>query len=290
MDTMNLKNVYAAINARAAAQIETEPRSRDLDQLLLGGKVVMNYQPQFDLKTGEVRGLEALLRATDANGRPLNPAELIDRAERGGVMHDFGDLILRTACADYSAMLALGCDIGKLSVNVSPLQLNEYNYAERVVRTLDHFGVAFADVELEIVENWSLHDPTLHLDQLQSLADIGVRLAMDDFGTGHANWLNVLKLPFSTLKIDRSLISDIDQSSDNLAVITSICSACESMDMTIVAEGISNVEQLALLRQIGCHVGQGFGLAMPLSADEAMDVEPLEDLGFVNLTLLSPAA
>ncbi len=290
MDTMNLKNIYAAINARAAAQVEPEPRSRDLDELLRGGAVVMNYQPQFDLKTGAVRGLEALLRAKDAHGRPLNPAELIDRAERGGLIHDFGDLILRSACADYSAMRALGCDVGCLSVNVSPLQLNEYNYAERVVNTLDHFGIGFGDVELEIVENWSLHDPTLHLDQLQSLADIGVGLAMDDFGTGHANWLNVLKLPFSTLKIDRSLITDIDRDSDNLAVITSICSACEAMDMTVVAEGISNVEQLALLRQIGCHVGQGFGLAMPLSADEAMDVEALEDLGFVEVPLLAPAA
>ena len=108
--------------------------------------------------------------------------------------------------------------------------------------------------------------------------------------TCHANWLNVLKLPFSTLKIDRSLVTDIDRSSDSLAVIASICMACETMDMTVVAEGIGNTEQLALLRQIGCHVGQGFGLGMPLSADEAMDVEPLTDLGFVDLPLLAPAA
>ena len=86
METMNIKNVYAAIHARAAAEVEPEPRSRDLDELLRGGNVVMNYQPQFDLKTGAVRGLEALLRAKDAHGRPLNPAELIDRAERGAAV------------------------------------------------------------------------------------------------------------------------------------------------------------------------------------------------------------
>ncbi len=91
--------------ARAKAQVETEPRSRELDELLHGGTVVMNYQPQFDLKSGAVRGLEALLRAKDGDGRPLNPAELIDRAERGGLIDDFGDLILMRKVGAQLAIL-----------------------------------------------------------------------------------------------------------------------------------------------------------------------------------------
>ncbi len=206
MECLNTQNVHMDLATHIdLGRVTTQlPTSAALTQLLEGGVVTMHYQPQFCLETGAVRGLEALLRAQDLHGNRLNPAELVSQAERRGLIHELGDQILSAACADYAAMRSLGCEVGRLAVNISPLQLIKHDFAERVLNIVDQFGIAYRDIELEVIESWSLLDPDLHLEQLQNLSALGFGLSLDDFGSGHANWLTALRLPFNSLKIDRS--------------------------------------------------------------------------------------
>lgn len=290
MECINTQQTHFDLALPTPIDNASQRSSAALGELLQGGTVGLHYQPQFFLADGKVRGLEALLRVRNDQDEMLNPAQIVSQAERRGLIHELGEQILATACADYSAMRKLGCEVGRLSVNVSPLQFNRHDFVERALRVIENHGISFADVELEIIESWSLHDPNLHLEQLQTFADVGIGLAMDDFGTGHANWLNALKLPFSTLKIDRSLIADIETREDNLAVINSICQACTEMDMDVVAEGVSNAAQLELLVEARCQSGQGFGLGMPMAPDEAMDVTPLSAVALLDQPVIAKAS
>lgn len=250
-------------------------QSQKLNCLLQGGNINLAYQPQFDLATGKLRGVEALLRVVNLAGQRLNPAELVATAERNGVIAELGLQITGRAMHDYAAMRAVGSKLGRIAINVSPLELRRADFAEQVINSVHASGLDFADVELEIIESWPLDDPSLDLRQLDALSEMGISIALDDFGSGHANWVSAVKLPLSTLKIDRSLIMDMSRNATAHAAVRSICRASEELGLNVVAEGINNQVQREMLIEMGCGSGQGFALAMPLPPAEVMDVRPL---------------
>ncbi len=266
-----LLNVVAFGRERKRA---TTPSAR-LRGLLRGGEVNLAYQPQFDLASGEVRGVEALLRVRALNGDGLNPAELITAAEHDGLISILGQAISVRALSDFAAMRSVGCALGRVAINVSPLELRDAQFCERFLQFVQAANLTTADVELEITESWSLRDPSLDLKQLNALADMGVSIALDDFGAGHANWVNAVNLPITTLKIDRALVAEIATDDLASAAVRSICRACNDMDIDVLAEGVGNRDQRAMLLDMGCKSGQGFALAMPLPPEEVMDVERL---------------
>lgn len=252
-------------------------REIDLESLFAGPDtgIGAQYQPQVDLRTGELVGIEALLRIRDAKGNLLCTGEVIAAAEQADYIEEIGHRMLQRACIDFARLRRASRAPQRLAVNVSPLELRQSNYAEFVVQAVSEAGLNFSDLELEITEGWSLDDPSLHLQQLVELADLGVSLAIDDFGAGHAAWAHVLKLPINTLKIDRSLIADIARDSRAAAVVKSICATCIDLNLNVVAEGVCHSAQSRLLLEMNCHIGQGFGIARPMPLEDLLQIKPL---------------
>ncbi len=265
---------------RSSASILPFPRrsesglTKRVQMLLDGGSVSVNYQPQMHLVDGNVVGVEALLRVEHADRRFVNTQQLIANAERSGLIGELGREVMRRACIEFAALRAGGFEGGKLAINMSPLELRQRDFAVRFVETVKNTRMAFSDLELEITESWPLDDPTLDLDQLRLLADLGVTLTLDDFGSGHAKWANLLKLPIKKLKIDRSLISIIAHSTRAHAVVKNTVAACHEIGLSVIAEGVCTNRQIELLLEMGCNVGQGFGLGLPSSVREAVKMKP----------------
>lgn len=234
--------------------------------------VGLHYQPQYSLTTGEMVGAEALLRIQGADGAMLNPLTVVETAERGQLIDWLGHSVMRTACREYAALRAERSTLGRLAINVSPHELRQTNYAEDVAREIVDAGLEYSDVELEITESASLSDPTLILDHLYSLADSGVSIAIDDFGTGHTAWTHVLALPISTLKIDRSLAAQVTDSKSAEIVVRNLCNTCDELGIQVIGEGVNSIEQQSRLVELGCTVGQGFGLARPMAAKDLLAV------------------
>ncbi len=249
-------------------------RTQRIHVLLDGGAIGVNYQPQMHLEDGSVVGLEALLRVEHSDHRFVNTQQLIANAERSGLIGELGREVMRKACVEFAAMRASGYQSGKLAINMSPLELRQRDFAIRFVETVKTTRLRFSDLELEITESWPLDDPSLDLDQLKLLADLGVTLTLDDFGSGHAKWANLLKLPITKLKIDRSLVSIIAHSKRAHAVVKNTCHACSDLGLDVIAEGICTSTQVDLLLEMGCYIGQGFGLGLPGSVREAVAMKP----------------
>ncbi len=254
---------------------QADQREIDLESIFAGSGIGAQYQPQVDMRSGELVGIEALLRIRDPKGNLLCTGEVIAAAEQAGFIEQIGHRMLQTACMDFARLRRAGRAPQRLAVNLSPLELRQSNYAEFVVQAVADAGLAFSDLELEITEGWSLDDPSLHLQQLVELADLGISLAIDDFGAGHAAWAHVLKLPISALKIDRSLIADIARDPRAAAVVKSICSTCNDLNLNVVAEGVCHVAQSKLLLDMNCHIGQGFGIARPMPLENLLQIKPL---------------
>lgn len=264
-----------ANTGQPSAVPQAAQRELDLESIFAGSGIGAHYQPQVDMRTGELVGIEALLRIRDPRGNLLCTGEVVAAAEQQGFIELIGHRMLQTACMDFAKLRRAGCAPHRLAVNLSPLELRQSNYAEIVVQAVSDAGLEFSDLELEITEGWSLDDPSLYLQQLVELADLGVSLSIDDFGAGHAAWSHVLKLPISALKIDRSLIADIARDPRAAAVVKSICATCNDLNLTVVAEGVCHVAQSKLLLEMNCHIGQGFGIARPMPLEELFQIKPL---------------
>ena len=245
-----------------------------INLLLEGGTIGVNYQPQVHLEDNRIVGLEALLRVEHADRRFINTQRLVANAERSGLISELGREVMTQACVEFAAVRCSGFNHGRLAINMSPLELRQRDFALRFVETVKTTRLRFSDLELEITESWPLDDPTLETDQLKLLADLGVTLTLDDFGSGHAKWANLLKLPIKKLKIDRSLVSIIAHSSRAHAVVKNTCHACKDLGLEVVAEGVCTISQVDMLLEMGCHLGQGFGLGLPTSVREAVATRP----------------
>lgn len=279
--TGNVLN-FPGVNTQASAEL---PAIGTYDRTTIEqAKLKLNYQPQIHLATGEIRGIEALLRPSTEAGESLCTADFVAVAEREGLINTLGTQVLRLACAEFATLGGATGRFGRLAINVSALQLRQANFAETVVETVLAAGLSFDQVELEITESWSLDDPSLKLDTLYQLAELGIRLAIDDFGTGHAVWSHVLKAPFSTLKIDRTLAGQVIRDDRVRTIIQSVCDACRQLEIEVVAEGICSREQRDRLMKLGCSVGQGFGLSGPLAPNVLADfTQPNADCRALHL-------
>lgn len=245
---------------------ETESVKEAVIAALQEDRVGLHYQPQYSLITGEMVGAEALVRLRNSNDQLMDAAVVVETAEREQLIDWLGHSVLRSACREYAALKQQGLRLNRLAVNVSPLELRQTDYAEEVAASIVAAGLAYEDIELEITESASLADPTLILEHLHALADLGIRLAIDDFGSGHTAWSHVVALPVSTLKIDRRLASQVTESNKAAVIVRNICATAAELGMEVVGEGVTSQAQQSLLRQLGCNLGQGFGLARPMPA------------------------
>jgi diguanylate cyclase (GGDEF)-like protein len=221
------------------------------------------FQPLFDRKTGAVSGAEALVRWNHPRLGKVSPAHFVPVAESTGLIEAMGEFVLRQACT-----MGARHPGRTIAVNISPAQLRNPRFAERLFDLLIETGMAPTDLELEITENILLDDEDVATASLRTFRGAGIRIALDDFGTGYSS-LNYLKrYPVDCIKIDRSFVSQLEDGNVSVAIVQAMVTLAHALHIDVTAEGVETEEQKRILTQLGCNTFQGFLLSPPVSVDE----------------------
>jgi EAL domain-containing protein (putative c-di-GMP-specific phosphodiesterase class I) len=238
-----------------------------LRRALERGEFAVHYQPQASLSSGAIVGLEALVRWQHPELGLIGPAAFIELAEETGLILPIGEWVLHTACAQNAAWQCAGMRAVPVSVNLSARQFSP-GIVDTVSRVLAETGLDPQLLELELTESASMEDPEKTCEIMGQLKAMGVRLAIDDFGTGYSN-LNYLKrFPVDRLKLDRSFVRDILSDPDDLAISRAVIAMAHGLRLNVVAEGVEDRGQLALLAENGCDDIQGYLFSRPVGADD----------------------
>ena len=243
---------------------------QDLRPALARGELALYYQPQIDLDTGQLTGVEALLRWNHPQQGLVPPARFIPLAEETGLIQVIGNWVLMEATRQLASWRAAGLEIPQVSVNVSPLQL-QAGLLGQVEHALREAGLAPADLELEITETAITADGPLVLDLLSKLRALGVGVAVDDFGVGFSSLAMLRRLPVSTLKIDRCFVQEIARNSQDATITRAIIELGRGLDLRLVAEGVEHTDQRLVLSGFGCLEAQGYLFSPPLPVDALVD-------------------
>jgi EAL domain-containing protein (putative c-di-GMP-specific phosphodiesterase class I) len=235
------------------------------------GALVLHYLPEFDMRTGEILGTEALIRWQHPTLGLLMPDSFIRVVESINLAAKLGRLVMRSACAQFGLWQSRGLTHGALlRINVSPVQLVTDGTVETVAATLNEFGLEPKSVCLEITETVVVQDVDATRKTLFGLKDIGVQIAIDDFGTGFSALAYLKSLPVDELKIDRGFVRSLDTDAGDLAIVRSTMALADAFGLDVVAEGVETVAAAKALLDLGCYRAQGFLLSRPLDS-EAME-------------------
>ena len=254
------------MNLSATARLDLERKLRRALQL---EQFELWYQPQIEAASGQVCGVEALIRWRHPDDGLISPARFIPLAEETGLIVELGYWVLRTACLQARHWRDAGLPALRMSVNLSTRQLMHSGLAEGVSSALAVADIPAGLLELEITESAVMEEPENAIAVLANLKRLGVNLAIDDFGTGYSS-LSYLKLfPLDRLKIDRSFVSDIEHDANDAAIVTAAVSLAHNLGLSVVAEGVETAVQVARLAELGCDELQGYHFSRPLPAHEA---------------------
>ena len=246
----------------------------DLRRALDQGELFVMYQPIVRLATGEIAGVEALVRWQHPERGVVSPGDFIPIAEESGLIVQIGEFVLRTACRDVRAMQLQYPRSRALTVavNLSARDLQQRQIVETVRRALDESGLAAESLVMELTESVMMQDMDLAVLSMHELRGLGVRLAIDDFGTGYSSLNYVRQFPIDLLKIDRSFIQDVSEDGEISALTASIIDLAHILDLEPIAEGIETAAQIARLQELNCEFGQGFHMYRPMPADALAEV------------------
>jgi len=253
------------MNARAAEQLKLE---NDLRRAVLEEQFVLHYQARVDLVTGAVTGFEALMRWLHPERGLVSPGEFIPILESTGLILEAGRWALRRAALDHAAWRAEGLTPPRIAVNVSVIQLRRQEFVEDVMKALAGTH-GFQHIDIEITESMLMEDVDGNIEKLQAIQAIGMQVAMDDFGTGYCSLSYLAKLPVNSLKIDRSFVSQMAKSAEQMAIVSTIVTLARALSLKVVAEGVETQEQANLLRLLRCDEAQGFLFGRPEPWDQA---------------------
>lgn len=262
----NFQFYASEMNARALDRLKLESGLR---RALERGEFVLHYQPQVDIVTGGIVGVEALLRWAPPGQPVVFPVDFIPIAEETGLIMPIGEWVLRTACTQNKAWQTSGrFPKMKVAVNLSARQFKQQDIVKMVSRVLSQTGCDASSLELEITESVIMEDPEAAAQTLQNLSDMGVHLSIDDFGTGYSSLSYLKRFPINSLKIDRSFVRDITIDADDAAIAKAVIALAHSLKLQVIAEGVETAEQMAFLREQRCDQIQGYYLSRPLAVEE----------------------
>ena len=243
---------------------------RHLRNAVEAGALTAHYQPQVDLRTGRVTGFEALLRWTHPERGPISPAEFIPIAESSGLIVDLGQWVLREACRQGRAWLDAGLPPRSVSVNVSPAQIWNVDFETAVSAALADTGFPAGLLCLELTESLFVDHTEQRISRtLTALSGLGIRLALDDFGSGYSSLGYLTRLPFDSLKVDRAFVDGISTAPERRKLLGGIIALSHGLGMKVVAEGAELPAEVDVLGGLDCDLVQGFVLSPPIAADKA---------------------
>ena len=288
---------HAKAKGRGNYQFFTEEMNRvvmkrqameaDLHLAMERRQFVLYYQPQLDLNSGHLIGVEALVRWQHPTRGLIPPAEFISVAEEMGLIVQLGSWVLREACWQLKQWQGEGMTDIRMSVNLSALQFLDKDLAEHIQAILAETGLAADCLDLEVTESMSMASPGDTIAIMQVLAECGMTLSIDDFGTGYSSLAYLKLFPIHTLKIDRSFVKDIEIDTNDADICDVTVLLAHKMGLNVVAEGVETEAQLKFLLSIGCNKIQGFLISKPLPADRVKEFfnnyVPRTELGTVNL-------
>jgi EAL domain-containing protein (putative c-di-GMP-specific phosphodiesterase class I) len=253
-----------AMDQRMAETLEIES---DLRHALTRDQLLLHYQPKVACATGQLIGMEALLRWRHPEKGLISPALFIPVAEQTGLIGEIGSWVLDTVCRQVADWQRNGLQPVTVAINLSARQFERADLACQIHDQLQARGVAAGLLEVELTEGLIMKNPLAAVQIMEQLKQYGVRIALDDFGTGYSSLNYLRRFPLDVLKIDRSFVDDLGEDRSAEAVATSIVSIAHSLGLQAVAEGVETETQLRFLRQIGCDQVQGYYFHKPLPVE-----------------------
>jgi EAL domain-containing protein (putative c-di-GMP-specific phosphodiesterase class I)/CheY-like chemotaxis protein len=237
-----------------------------LRRALAQGEFQVYYQPQVNIATGKIIGAEALVRWQNPDRGIISPAEFIPLAEETGLIIPIGEWVLLSACAQAASWLDTGFSPFRISVNLSARQLSDPALKARIVQILETTGLEPANLELEMTESALVENASVAGTTLNELKALGIRIAVDDFGTGYATLGYLKQFAFDSLKIDRIFVRNASEDPQNAAITTAVILLGHSLNMTVIAEGVETEGELAFLKENQCDIMQGYLFSRPQPA------------------------
>jgi diguanylate cyclase (GGDEF)-like protein/PAS domain S-box-containing protein len=261
----NFQFYTPAMNEESLERVRIESALRNAVER---DEFVLYYQPQLDMKTGKIVGMEALIRWQHPELGMVPPSRFISIAEETGMIVAIGAWVLRSACAQNKAWHDAGYDKLRVAVNLSARQFGAADLIENLAAVLFDTGLEPKYLEIELTESLFMSDITPAVDLLHRMKALGVNLSIDDFGTGYSSLSYLSRFPIDVLKIDRSFVADITRDANDEAIVTSIIALAHNLKLGVIAEGVETGEQLDYLRRHGCDEIQGYYFSQPLPARE----------------------
>jgi diguanylate cyclase (GGDEF)-like protein len=273
----NYQLYTSAIGTKAQERLVLE---NNLYKALERQEFRLHYQPQIDLRTGEIVGMEALIRWQNQELGFISPSLFIPLAEEMGLINAIGEWVLWTACAQNRTWQSLGLPAIRMAVNLSALQFQQKNLVNIIAQVLESTKLEARYLELEITESIAMHDIPVTISVLRTLRSMGIQIAVDDFGTGYSSLSSLKHFPLDKLKIDQSFVRELVTDSFDAAIVKALIALGHGLKLNVIAEGVETQEQLAFLRSVKCDGMQGYLLSRPLSAENATNL-------FINRMKLS---
>lgn len=243
--------------------------ARQLPDAIAQEQLVLHFQPKVRLENRSIVGFEALVRWQHPELGLIYPGDFIALAEEHGHIEALGEWVMLACCRQIAAWRMQGLDVRPIAFNVSPLQLRDCAFPLRLATCLQHYGVRGSDVEVEITESCLVEPVGVATRVLSQLQQMGVRIGLDDFGTGFSSLSQIRSLPIDTIKLDKSFVNELRSSKEAGVLVTSIITLAHNLKMQVVAEGVELMDQLVYLKTAGCDIAQGYFLSRPVTAQNA---------------------
>jgi EAL domain-containing protein (putative c-di-GMP-specific phosphodiesterase class I) len=261
------KNCYHLFDSAQDDAVNIRQESlTNINTALHKAEFVLYYQPKVNMSTGELVGVEALLRWQHPVRGLVPPLDFLPVTENHAISIDIGEWVIDTALRQISQWQSMGLSF-PISVNISAYQLQQADFVKRLAALLAlHPDVAPHLLELEILETSAVSDINYIISTMQACIDLGVHFALDDFGTGYSSLTYLRRLPASLIKIDQSFIRYMLTNEDDLAIVLGVVSLAKAFQLGVIAEGVETIEHGTVLLQLGCELAQGYGIAKPMPA------------------------
>ncbi len=271
-----VEDVFSVLGSAEREAEKAVINAAAIDAAIQSSQFCLMYQPKMHLRRGaaatmpfgQTVGFEALLRWRHPQHGLLSPDKFLDIAEKHGLMDRLTDTVLDTALLQQQEWAGIGFKT-TVAVNISAQNLGDAGFADRLKAKCDVVGVLPESIVLELTETAAMSDPITAMDILTRIRIKGFHLSIDDFGTGYSSLVQLHMLPFSELKLDRAFVRECDRSRQSRVIVKTMIDLARNLDLTCVAEGVETEAQLAVLRELGCDMVQGYLVSKPLHADDA---------------------